>query len=56
MPFTLAHPAAVLPLRRWLWFPGLVAGAVAPDVGYYLPVLPRLLLPSLMASAPGRVD
>ncbi|MFD4644655.1 DUF4184 family protein [Lentzea sp. NPDC058436] len=40
MPFTLAHPAAVLPLRRWLWFPGLVAGAVAPDVGYYLPVLP----------------
>ncbi|MFS8100918.1 DUF4184 family protein [Lentzea alba] len=40
MPFTLAHPAAVLPLRRLLWFPGLVAGAVAPDVGYYLPVLP----------------
>ena len=40
MPFTLAHPAAVLPLRRFLWFPGLVAGAVAPDVGYYVPVLP----------------
>lgn len=40
MPFTLAHPAAVLPLRRFLWFPGLVAGAVAPDLGYYLPVLP----------------
>lgn len=40
VPFTLAHPAAVLPLRRFLWFPGLVAGAVAPDVGYYLPVLP----------------
>ena len=39
MPFTLAHPAAVLPLRRHLWFPGLVAGAVAPDVGYYLPFL-----------------
>ncbi|WP_394614453.1 DUF4184 family protein [Lentzea sp. JNUCC 0626] len=70
MPFTLAHPAAVLPLRRWFWFPGLVAGAVAPDVGYYLPLVPthnvlgaslaavvlllvgRLLLPSLMASAP----
>ncbi|MET9629295.1 DUF4184 family protein [Lentzea sp. NPDC006480] len=40
MPFTLAHPAAVLPLRRSLWFPGLVAGAMAPDVGYYVPVLP----------------
>lgn len=40
MPFTLAHPAAVLPLRRFLWFPGLVAGAMAPDVGYYIPVLP----------------
>ena len=40
MPFTLAHPAAVLPLRRFLWFPGLVAGAMAPDVGYYVPVLP----------------
>ncbi|GGM99085.1 hypothetical protein GCM10011609_41660 [Lentzea pudingi] len=39
MPFTLAHPAAVLPLRRWFWFPGLVAGSVAPDLGYYLPVL-----------------
>ncbi|HEX8866302.1 MAG TPA: DUF4184 family protein [Lentzea sp.] len=40
MPFTLAHPVAVLPLRRFLWFPGLVAGAMAPDLGYYLPVLP----------------
>lgn len=36
MPFTLAHPAAVLPLRRALWFPGLVAGSVAPDLPYYL--------------------
>ncbi len=40
MPFTLAHPAAVLPLRRFLWFPGLVAGAMAPDLGYYVPALP----------------
>jgi hypothetical protein len=40
VPFTLAHPAAVLPLRRFLWFPGLVAGAIAPDLGYYVPVLP----------------
>ncbi|GGU49014.1 hypothetical protein GCM10010178_47130 [Lentzea flava] len=40
VPFTLAHPVAVLPLRRFLWFPGLVAGAMAPDLGYYVPVLP----------------
>ncbi|QFU86956.1 DUF4184 family protein [Amycolatopsis sp. YIM 10] len=38
MPFTFAHPAAVLPLRRVLWLPGLVAGALAPDVAYYLPI------------------
>lgn len=38
MPFTLAHPAAVLPLRRWLSLPALVAGSVAPDVPYYLPL------------------
>ncbi|APA95550.1 DUF4184 family protein [Nocardia seriolae] len=38
MPFTLAHPAAVLPLRRALWFPGLFAGSIAPDVPYYLPI------------------
>ncbi|MFE3027321.1 DUF4184 family protein [Nocardia tengchongensis] len=36
VPFTLAHPAAVLPLRRVLWFPGLVAGSIAPDLPYYL--------------------
>ena len=38
MPFTLAHPAAVLPFRRfcprWLSFPALVAGSISPDVGY----------------------
>ncbi|MEU7526969.1 DUF4184 family protein [Saccharothrix sp. NPDC042600] len=38
MPFTFAHPAAVLPLRRRLWLPGLVAGSVVPDLAYYLPV------------------
>ena len=40
MPFPLAHPAAVLPLRRfcprWLSFPALVAGALSPDTGYAL--------------------
>jgi Domain of unknown function (DUF4184) len=38
MPFTLAHPAAVLPLRRYcpkfFSFPALVAGSLSPDVGY----------------------
>lgn len=38
MPFTLAHPAAVLPFRQTLWFPGLVAGSMAPDLGYYVPI------------------
>ncbi|QWF82312.1 DUF4184 family protein [Amycolatopsis sp. CA-230715] len=38
MPFTFAHPAAVLPLRRWLPLPALTAGALAPDLAYYLPV------------------
>lgn len=40
MPFPLAHPAAVLPLRRycgrWLIFPALVVGAVVPDASYLL--------------------
>jgi hypothetical protein len=38
MPFPLAHPAAVLPFRRYcpayLSFPALVAGSVSPDLGY----------------------
>ena len=39
MPFTLAHPAAVLPLRRvrHLRIAALIVGAVVPDVPYYLP-------------------
>lgn len=37
MPFTLAHPAAVLPLvRRPFVGLALVCGAMAPDVPYYL--------------------
>lgn len=40
MPFTLAHPAAVLPLARRPWIPAaLVAGAVAPDVPYFADAL-----------------
>ncbi len=40
MPFPLAHPVAVLPLRRWCPHPlslvGLVIGSVTPDAGYTL--------------------
>ncbi|WP_199818822.1 DUF4184 family protein [Streptomyces sp. NRRL B-1347] len=37
MPFTLSHPAAVLPLLRRPFVPAaLVAGAVAPDAPYFL--------------------
>jgi hypothetical protein len=39
MPFTLAHPAAVLPFKRfcprYLSFPALVAGSVSPDLSYF---------------------
>ena len=38
MPFPLAHPAAILPLKRycsrWLNFPALVIGSLVPDVAY----------------------
>ena len=38
MPFPLAHPVAVLPLRRYcprlFDFPALVVGSISPDVGY----------------------
>ena len=39
MPFTLAHPIAVLPFR-WVWrqgFVALVLGSVGPDIPYFLP-------------------
>lgn len=40
LPFTLSHPAAVLPLMRRPFVPSaLVAGAAAPDVPYFLAVL-----------------
>jgi hypothetical protein len=41
VPFTLAHPAAVLPLARRPLVPAaLVAGSLSPDVPYFVP-LPR---------------
>jgi hypothetical protein len=63
MPWTFAHPAAVLPLRplKRLSFGALVAGSIAPDVGYYfgrfdlaaaahtLPGLVTLCLPTGLA-------
>jgi hypothetical protein len=36
LPFTLAHPAAVLPLRKRLVFSALVIGAMSPDFHYFL--------------------
>jgi len=38
MPWTFAHPAAVLPLRplRRLSFGALVVGSISPDIGYYV--------------------
>jgi hypothetical protein len=40
MPFPLAHPAAVMPLRRYcsryLSFPALIVGSICPDAGYCL--------------------
>src|SRR5512134_324687 len=41
MPFTFAHPAAAVPLRRWLGRYGtvsaLVIGSMTPDLAYFLP-------------------
>ena len=41
MPFTLAHPAAAVPLRRFgLVLSALVVGSMAPDFPYFLPWMP----------------
>lgn len=41
MPFTLAHPAAVMPLmRRPLVGAALVCGSIAPDIPYYVRATP----------------
>jgi len=47
MPFTFAHPAAVLPLRRfkYLQTAPLIIGSIAPDLPYYVPArFNRLML------------
>ncbi|MBP7147485.1 MAG: DUF4184 family protein [Acidobacteria bacterium] len=45
MPFTLAHPAAVLPLHPWcrrhLVWSALVIGSVIPDLEYFIRLQPR---------------
>ena len=49
MPFTFAHPAAVLPLRRLksLRLAALMVGSVTPDLPYYIPAkYSRLMLDS----------
>lgn len=43
MPFTLAHPAAVIPLKKLFWgrdlvVSALVVGSIMPDFGYFVPV------------------
>lgn len=47
MPFTLSHPAAILPLRRLkpLRTVPLVLGALAPDFSHYLPTSVRAWFP-----------
>jgi hypothetical protein len=39
--FTLAHPAAVLPFRRFLVFSALIVGSLAPDFHYFFNLGPR---------------
>jgi hypothetical protein len=47
MPFTLAHPAAILPLRglRYLRTVPLIIGAMTPDLPYFVPARFGLLGP-----------
>ena len=46
MPWTFAHPAAILPLRRfcpkYLSLAGLIIGSISPDFGYYVGYLSLL--------------
>ena len=39
MPFTLSHPAAVVPIRRYGILSALVVGSMMPDTLYFLPGL-----------------
>jgi hypothetical protein len=54
MPFTLSHPAAAIPLRRfcprYFIFSALVIGCMMPDAGYYVPRLPAYYAHSFWGS------
>ena len=54
MPFTLSHPAAVVPLRRlcprYLDFAALLIGCMMPDAGYYVPHVPSYFAHSFLGS------
>lgn len=41
MPFTLSHPAAVLPFRRYGELSALVIGSLSPDFLYFIPGLAK---------------
>lgn len=41
MPFTLAHPAAILPFRKYGVLSALAIGSMMPDTMYFLPFIPR---------------
>jgi hypothetical protein len=47
MPFTLAHPAAILPLQRQTWLPliPLIIGSMVPDVMSFAPYRLRWFMP-----------
>ena len=55
MPFTLAHPAAVLPLRRapLMRTVPLIIGAMTPDVPYFLPWRLAKHIPATTHTLPG---
>jgi hypothetical protein len=57
MPFTLAHPAAVLPLRRLrlLRTVPLIIGAMTPDVPYYMPWRVAKYLPDVTHTLLGTI-
>jgi hypothetical protein len=64
MPWTFAHPAAVLPFRRicskYLNFGALIIGSIAPDLGYYLgmydlPKFGHTMLGSIVISFPASI-
>ena len=54
MPFTLAHPAAVVPLRRYFGrfniLSALVIGSITPDLHYFFPLQPERVVTHSLAA------